>query len=49
VAFTRCGILIDSHARVALQLKDGVPYKYEGVTYTLNRIGQDRGRTPVEG
>jgi hypothetical protein len=42
VAFTRCGILIDSHARVALQLKDGVPYKYEGITYTLKGIGQDK-------
>jgi len=39
VAFTKCGILIDSHARVALQLKDGVPYKYNGITYTLKGIG----------
>jgi hypothetical protein len=42
VAFTKCGILIDSHARVALQLKDGVPYKYNGITYTLKGIGQDK-------
>jgi hypothetical protein len=27
---------------VALQLKDGVPYTYENVTYTLKGIGQDK-------
>lgn len=42
VALTRCGILIDSHTRVALQLKDGIPHKYEGVTYNWKGIGQDK-------
>ena len=42
VAFTRSGILIDSHARVALQLTDGIPRKYEDVTYTWTGIGQDK-------
>ena len=27
---------------MALQLKDGVPYTYENVTYTLKGIGQDK-------
>jgi hypothetical protein len=35
-------ILIDSHAREALQLEDGVKYKYRGITYTLKGIGQDK-------
>ena len=42
MAFTRSGILIDSHAREALQLKDGVKYKYKGITYTLEGIEQDK-------
>lgn len=42
MALTRCGILIDSHAREALQLKDGVKYKHRGITYTLKGIGQDK-------
>ena len=42
VAFTRSGILIDSHAREALQLKDGIKYKYRDLTYTLKGIGQDK-------
>jgi hypothetical protein len=42
LALTRSGILIDSHAREALQLKDGVEYTYRGLTYTLNGIGQDK-------
>ena len=42
MALTRCGILIDSHAREALQLQDGVKYKHRGITYTLKGIGQDK-------
>ena len=42
MAFTRSGILIDSHAREALQLQDGVKYKHRGITYTLKGIGQDK-------
>ena len=42
VAFTRSGILIDSSAREALQLKDGVKYKYKGCTYTLKGIEHDK-------
>jgi hypothetical protein len=42
MAFTRSGILIDSHAREALQLEDGAKYKHRGITYTLKGIGQDR-------
>jgi hypothetical protein len=42
VAFTESGILIDSHAREALQLEDGVKYKYKGITYTLEGMEQDK-------
>jgi hypothetical protein len=42
VAFTRSGILIDSSAREALQLKDGVKYKYKSCTYTLKGMDQDK-------
>jgi hypothetical protein len=42
MALTRCGILIDSHAREALQLEDGVKCKHRGITYTLKVIGQDK-------
>lgn len=42
VAFTRCGILIDSSARVALQLKNDVPHKHGKITYTIKGIGQDK-------
>jgi hypothetical protein len=42
IALTRYGILIDSHVREALQLEDGVKYKYRGITYTLKVIGQDK-------
>ena len=41
VAFTKSGVLIDSHAREALQLKDGVKYQHRDITYTLKGIGQD--------
>ena len=41
-AFTTSGILIDSHAREALQLEDGVERKYRSITYTLKGIGQDK-------
>jgi len=40
LAFTNCGIVIDSSARVALQLKNGVPKSYGKVTYTMEGIGQ---------
>jgi hypothetical protein len=42
MALTKCGILIDSHAREALQLEDGVKCKHRGITYTLKVIGQDK-------
>jgi hypothetical protein len=42
LAFTRSGILIDSQAREALQLKDGVEYEHDKVTYILKGIGQDK-------
>lgn len=42
LAFTRSGILIDSQAREALQLKDGVEYEHDKITYILKGIGQDR-------
>ena len=41
MAFTRSGILIDSHVREALQLEDGIKYKSRGNTYTLEGIGQN--------
>jgi hypothetical protein len=42
MAFTRSGILIDSSAREALQLKDGVKCRCRGCTYTLKGIEQDK-------
>jgi hypothetical protein len=41
MAFTRSGILIDSHVSEALQLEDGIEYNHRGITYTLKWIGQD--------
>jgi hypothetical protein len=37
MAFTRSGILIDNHAREALQLEDGVKYKYRGIYLHFER------------
>jgi hypothetical protein len=42
MALTRRGILMDSHARAALQLKNRVQQKYEDIAYTLEGIGQDK-------
>jgi hypothetical protein len=43
LAFIRCGILIDSSARDALQLSEDVPKRHRKVAYTMKGIG--RGTT----
>jgi len=42
LAFTRSGIFIDSSVREAIQLKDGVDYKFKNITCSLKGIGQDK-------
>src|SRR5271156_1452478 len=40
LAFTNCGILVDSSAREALQLEDDVRKKHRKATYIMKGIGQ---------
>src|SRR5271156_949546 len=40
LAFTNCGILIDSSAREALQLEDEVQKKHRKAAYVMKGIGQ---------
>jgi hypothetical protein len=42
MAITTCGILIDSSARVALQLQDGVSERYGDIEYTMKGQGRVR-------
>jgi hypothetical protein len=42
LAFTKSGILIDSSAREAIQLKDDIDYKFKNITCSLKGIGQDK-------